>query len=148
MKLFFASIGALVLLIVGFSVWSSIRAPGATSPAEQSTGIVSASGLHWHSTLAIIVRGERIEIPPGVGLGVAHQTMHTHDEDAARGVLHMEFPALVREGDLRLARFFSIWGKDMRSMGANMRMTVNGAASTEYENYKMKDGDVIELQYD
>jgi len=47
-----------------------------------------------------------------------------------------------------LENFFRNWGKDMRSFGANMRMTVNGVENTEFENYMMRDGDKIELRYD
>jgi len=47
-----------------------------------------------------------------------------------------------------LSDFFAVWGKDMRSFGKNMKMTVNGQENTEYENYLMNDHDQIELIFE
>ncbi|HEY4514096.1 MAG TPA: hypothetical protein VJH69_02120, partial [Candidatus Paceibacterota bacterium] len=110
--------------------------------------LVSASGIHWHPQLEIYFRGEKQEIPANIGLGAVHQPMHTHAEDSARGIIHLEFGSIVREDDLRLGRFFSVWGKEMRSLGANMKMSVNGKENTEYEEYIMRDQDKVELRYE
>lgn len=145
-------IGGLVaaLLIVGGIAW--LRTSENNDPS-----IIARNGLHWHPTLEIYVRGEKIEIPGDIGVGPEYAgmptydaamrmtAMHTHDDVP---VIHLEFPGLVRKDDITLGQFFTIWGKDMRSFGANMRMTVNGVESTELENYVMKEGDVITLQYD
>lgn len=99
-----------------------------------------------------------MEIPPNVGVGPAFSGMpgydptmgmaaiHTHED---LPLIHLEFmDGPVRKSDVALGRFFAVWGKDMRSFGENMTMTVNGAENTEYENYVMRDGDKIELHYD
>ena len=63
----------------------------------------------------------------------------------------------MREDDTRLDNFFKVWGKEFSSNQifeytngpeGNISMTVNGELNTEYENYEMKDGDKIVIQYE
>ncbi len=86
-----------------------------------------------------------MEIPQNIGLGAVHKPVHTHED---LPVIHLEFDGIVREEDAMLGEFFKNWGKDMRSLGTDMRMMVNGVPNTEFERYIMRDGDVIELHYD
>ena|SRR3989344_2870992 len=130
--------GVTLILLIGGVWWSR-------SSSESDLEVISANGLHWHPTLEIYVKGEKIEIPGGIGLGATHLPMHTHDD---LPLIHLEFGGVVRIEDVMLGEFFKNWGRDMRSFGANMRMTVNGIENTEYENYPMRDGDVIELRYE
>ncbi len=109
--------------------------------------IISSNGLHWHTELAIYVKGEKIEIPPNIGLGTVHNPIHTHAEDSAVGTIHLEFPGVVRINDTKLGEFFKVWNKDINSFGTNIKMKINGIESTEFGNYFMKDGDKIELKY-
>ena len=147
MKKFFTILIAFLLVIVGFIVWSKVSAPAA-GQSRTPSNLVSANGIHRHPQLEIYFRGEKQEIPANIGLGAVHQPMHTHAEDSARGIIHLEFGSIVREDDLRLGRFFSVWGKEMRSLGANMKMSVNGKENTEYEEYIMRDQDKVELRYE
>lgn len=133
--------GLVAVLLVGGAWWSK-------NLQTNDSGIVSHSGLHWHPRLEIYVKGVKQEIPAGIGLGAIHLPMHTHTEDAPQGVIHLEFSGTVRSGDLMLKQFFSTWGKDIRSFGETMRMSVNGVENTDYENYVLQDGDVVELRYD
>jgi len=71
--------------------------------------------------------------------------VHTHD---STGVIHLEMSGLIRKENITLGQFFKVWGKDIRSFGTNMTMTVNGKENTEYENYLMQDKDKIELRYE
>ena len=141
---------AVVALLVGGS-W-------AIGTMQQSDpDVISQSGIHWHPTLEIFVRGEKVDIPANIGLGQQYSSLptfdrsmgmtaiHTHED---MPVIHLEFPGLVREEDITLGRFFEIWGKDIRSFGESVRMTVGGAENTEYEKYIMRDGDTIQLHYD
>lgn len=111
--------------------------------------IVSRSGLHVHPTLAIYVKGVKQEIPADLGVGPQYAgapgydlrmkmtAIHTHDDVP---IIHLEFTGgPVRKEDVALGQFFKIWGKDMRSFGTNIHMTVNGKDNTEYENYIMQD---------
>ena len=141
MKIFFAAIGSVVLLaIAGIFILPSPKSIDSNDPNE-----VATNGLHWHPQLEIYVKGEKIEIPRNIGIGAVHESVHTHDD---LPIIHLEFPGIVRKEDITLGKFFEVWGKDMRSFGTNMKMTVNGKENTEFENYVMRDGDKIELRYD
>jgi hypothetical protein len=130
--------GAVVVLLIVGALWSR-------QLQTRDPSILSRSGLHWHPTLQIYVRGERVDIPKNIGLGSRHKPVHTHDD---LPIIHLEFSGIVREKDAMLGRFFESWDRDMRSLGKNVRMTVNGVDNTEYEQYIMRDKDVIELHYD
>lgn len=131
----------LVVLIVGLFGLSKFL-------QSSDPNIVSQGGVHWHPELAIYVRDEKQEIPANIGIGAVHQTMHTHSEDASKGVIHIESQSSVRNEDVRLGRFFEIWGKDMQSFGTNMKMTVNGKENTEFGDYILKANDKVELRYE
>ena len=128
------------VFIIGLFVWSK-------APLNSDSEVVARNGLHWHPELTIYIKGEKQELPANIGIGAIHQPIHTHD-DNDQGIVHMEFPGLVRQQDAMLGQFFKNWGKDLRSFGSNMKMTVNGAETTEYENYVMRDQDKIELRFD
>ena len=117
----------------------------ATRPSIPEGEILSRSGLHWHHELAIFVKGEKQEIPANIGIGVTHNPVHTHDSS---GVIHLEFPGLVRGDDVKLGRFFKVWDRDLMTFGRSVRMIVNGEENVELQNYRMKDGDKIELRYE
>ena len=129
---------AVVLLLVGGALWSN-------GLANSNPDIVSRRGIHWHPQLTIMVGTTTVPIPAGIGLGPSEMPIHTHDDS---GTIHLEFSGVVRKEQLTLGQFFRVWGKDMRSFGTNMRMTVNGVPNTDYENYVMRDGDKIVLQFD
>ena len=131
------------LALVGGVVWLIF-----TTPPVPQTELISEKGIHWHPKLTIYVKGVKQEIPKNIGLSAVHLPIHTHEEDSATGVVHMEFGGVVQKRDTTLGDFFTNWGKDMRSFGTNMKMTVNGIENTEYENYTMKDDDLIELRFE
>ena len=134
--------GGLIVAVIGGLIWFA-----ALQPPIPESDIVSQSSLHWHPELTIYVKGEKQEIPANIGIGAVHQPVHTHD-DSDKGIIHLEFQGLTRKQDIMLGQFFKNWGKDIRSFGANMKMTVNGEENTEYENYVMRDKDKIELHYE
>lgn len=130
----------IVILPIGGLIWFA-----ATRPPVPESDIVSRNGLHWHPELAIYAKGVKQEIPANLGMGGIEMPVHTHD---STGVIHLEMSGLIRKEDITLGQFFKVWNKDMRSFGTDMKMTVNGQESTEYENYIMHDKDKIELRYD
>jgi len=125
-----------------------------TLPRIPQTEVISRNGIHTHSTLSITIDGESVEIPAGVGISaVNHSPMHTHEPD---GVIHMEYSGVVYNKDLKVKKFFDIWGKDFTEdsfmgnqigEGSTVEMTVNGEKNSELESYSMKDGDIIEIVY-
>ncbi|OGC86224.1 hypothetical protein A3D70_01785 [Candidatus Adlerbacteria bacterium RIFCSPHIGHO2_02_FULL_54_18] len=144
-------IGGAVIALLVVGVWWS------QGMQASDSDVISRNGIHWHPTLAIYTKGVQQEIPANIGVGLQYEGMptydsgmrmsaiHTHDD---MPVVHLEFSGTVRENDLKLGNFFRIWGKDMSSFGSNMRMMVNGVPNTEFEQYIMRDGNIIELRYD
>ncbi len=142
---------ALVILVVGggigLLVWYS-----ATRPPQAERVVISKEGIHWHPELSIYIKGQIQEIPANAG---NHSLMHTHD---TTGVIHLH-PAnkLVLENDVKLGKFFKLWGKKFsstcildscNSAEGKVKMTVNGIENTEFENYIMQDKDKIEIRYE
>lgn len=121
-------------------------------PVEKpEAALLSASGLHWHATLALRLNGESVTIPANIGLAGGHNPIHTHD---VSGTVHLEFPRVVTEDNLRLKKFFQAWGEEFNNVcllnvcveeGDVVMMRVNGELNTEYGEYVMRDGDRIEL---
>lgn len=138
MKNIFIVGGIVVLLLLGGSWWTK-------SLQSKDSNVIATGGMHWHPQLEIYVKGVKQDIPANVGIGAVHQPIHTHDD---MPVLHLEFSGQVTKDDVKLGNFFRIWGKDMRSFGANMAMTVNGEANTEFENYGMRDEDKIIIKFE
>lgn len=137
MKNFFI-IGVLVVaLLIGENWWSM-------SMSQADPNIISRNGIHWHPELSIFVEGEEFEISERIGLLGTHSPVHTHED---LPVIHLEFSGLVRKDDIRLGKFFAVWGREFGEFGQNVKMTVNGAENTELENYVMQNGDKIELHY-
>ncbi|MBI2623876.1 hypothetical protein HYW67_00050 [Candidatus Parcubacteria bacterium] len=135
---------ALAVIIIGGGIGAFVWYL-ATRPSIPEGEIISRRGLHWHPALTIFVQGEKQEIPANIGIGAVHNPVHTHD---ASGVIHLEFPGLVRGDDVKLGRFFEVWGKNVMEFGSSVRMTVNGEENAELQNHQMKDGDKIELRYE
>lgn len=144
------------ILILGLIVVVSIFGVQVllNKPLSGETQLISSTGLHWHPQLEIYIKGEKQEIPADMGLGVMHSPIHTHDD---LPIIHMEFSGKVTEGDTKIGNFFRVWGKNFNSdqlfdyknsPEANVKMFVNGEENTEFENYKMKDGDKIEIRYE
>ena len=122
-----------ILIPIGLLGWYI-----ATRPPVPEGEIISRSGLHWHPTLAIYVKGEKQEISANIGIGAVHAPMHTHDTS---GVIHLEFQGVVKKEDITLGQFFTHWGKDFMVFGSSVRMTVNGKENAELENYILQDKD-------
>ena len=133
-------IGSIVLVAVlgGLLWWSNTL-------QKSDPEIVATKGIHWHPEVKVFVKGIEQPIPQNIGLGAVHSPMHTHED---LPIIHLEFAGLVKKQDITLGKFFTLWGKDIRSFGTTLRMTVNGVENTEYENYLFKEGDKIELFYE
>lgn len=158
-SVYFWPILTAVFAFGAWHIWKmrSFKSRGMRSGEEANDpDVVSYNGLHSHPEISIYVKGEKQEIPhmgiSDMDMGAMHRMhtrmQHMHEGPNEQGVVHLKFQGVVRKGDITLGKFFKKWGKGMRSFGANMKMTVNGKESTEYENYVMQDKDKIELRYD
>ena len=65
--------------------------------------------------------------------------------------------ATVKKDDIKLGKFFDIWGKTFNKAcifdkcsgsDGQVNMLVNGELNSEFENYTMKDGDKIEIIFE
>ena len=144
-QILITAVVAVIFLV--FGVWYP------RNSGEQE-GIISHNGIHWHPQLEVYIKGEKQEIPGGIGLIGGHNPMHTHDPD---GIVHLEFSGLVREDDIRLGKFFRMWGHEFNSeqvMGhmngpdGMVHVFVNGEENFQFENYMMQHEDKIEIRYE
>lgn len=144
---------SLIILILGGAIFIGARF-FATKPAPVASVIISKSGLHWHADLSIKILGKLQDIPANIGLGITERYVHTHETG---GFIHMEFPIVVREDDIKLGRFFENWGKKFNKdcilnqcngLEGEVKMFVNGELNFEFENYIMQDGDKIEIIFE
>lgn len=151
---FIGGIAVLTLVILVGGVILLSRGSSSSIPEDQ---VVAQNGLHWHPKLTIFIKGKKQEIPANIGIGAVHQPIHTHDQDAKNGILHMEIQGVVVKEDTKLGNFFRTWGKKFNSSQifdkkngdeGKVKMMVNGKENKEFENYKMHDGDNIEIRYD
>ena len=152
-KIILATIIGTGIVLVGAVVYFSKT----QAPSTLSENVVAANGLHWHPRLAVYTNGEKQEFTDSIGLGAVHQKMHTHTEDYKDGVVHMEMTGVVTNEQTRLGNFFRIWGKKFSSTQifdktngpeGTVKMSVNGKVNTDFENYEMKDKDLIEITFE
>ena len=143
-----------ILALVGGVVLFS-RGSKTSVPREQ---LVSENGLHWHPRVTVMIKGKKQEIPANIGMsGNKHAEIHTHEQDAKDGVVHLEMRGAVTSDELRLGNFLHSWNKDLSVQNilntindpeGRVTMLVNGKENTEFDNYVMQDGDNIELRYE
>ncbi len=144
---------AAVALIVGGGIFGG----GwflATRPPLPESEIISKQGIHWHTELSITILGQKQDIPANIGLGATERPIHTHEAD---NIIHFEFTGLVKKDDIRLGRFFEIWGKNFsqdciftkcNGPEGSVKILVNGEPNFEFENYSMRDNDKIEILFE
>lgn len=148
-----AKISAVILVGGGVILGGGWYFISRVEPAEESK-LVSRSPIHWHPELKIKILGEYQEIPANIGIGIVHQPIHTHEAD---GVLHIEPTGAVRENDIKLRRFFEVWGKTFNEncvfeycsgSEGQLKMFVNGQENFDFGNYLMQDRDLIEIIFE
>ncbi len=121
------------------------------------------SNFHIHAQLDILINGEQVVIPKGVGnnVGADSGKIHTHDFS---NLLHIH-PG-PRATFVTLDEIFDTWLNDTVNGNPNavlsatnilgnqadathvIRMYVNGVLSTDFEAHKIHDGDKIVISYD
>jgi len=152
-KVILATIIGTGIILIGAVVYFSKP----QAPAAPSEDVVTTNGLHWHPKLLVSIKGQKQEFTDGIGLGAVHQKMHTHTEDYKEGIVHMEMSGVVTKDETKLSNFFRIWGKEFNSTQIfdkknneeeKVKMLVNGKINSDFENYEMHDGDMIEIKYE
>ncbi len=144
---------AAVVLIAGGGISGGVLFL-VTRPSSPPLAIISQQGIHWHAGLTIKILGQYQEIPANIGIDITERPIHTHKLD---DIIHMEFSGLVKEDDIRIGRFFEIWGRKFsqecifdkcNGTGGEVKMLVNGKPNFEFENYIMRDEDKIEIIFE
>ena len=111
-----------------------------------------ATQFHIHPILKIIVNDQLKEIPANVGINpTCMMSLHTHDNT---GIIHVESP---EKRDFTLGDFFAVWDKTftkyqiLESVVDNtheIKMTVNGEQSAEFEKLILRDKEQIVIKYE
>ena len=120
---------------------------------------------HWHPHLTIVIDGKQIPIPKDIGITVGRVVdtyvggdmgmtpSHTHD---GSGTIQLEnLDPSKKPETLALGYFFYVWDKVFNSScifeyctdRGTLVMTVNGKENMEFQNYFMKDKDMIRIAY-
>ena len=143
-------ISGFIAIVTGVSVFLLLTNWGTSVPKAE---IVSRDGIHRHVELDIEILGDRRQIPINVGIGTVEKPIHTHTEP---NVLHLEFSGLVKKEDIRLGRFFEIWGKRFskecilnkcNGTEGQLKMFVNGKPNYKFGDYVMQDKDRIKIVF-
>lgn len=117
---------------------------------EPNEKVVSETGVHWHTNVAVIIKGQPVALPPDL----SGNDIGTQDSS---GKVHWGPGGHVTSGQLRLSVFFKTWGKPFSSTqildkqngpDGSVSMTVNGQPNIEFENYQIKDHDDIVIRFE
>lgn len=162
----------IAVLVLGLLVWgitALMKDRANTAKLEVSLSgenlqNIPMGAIHWHPKLTIKINGERVPIPPDIGIrigrvvdphlsGMQMSPTHTHESD---GTIHVENqnPSIKPE-TLTLGYFFYVWGKHLNSScifeyctdKGTLKIYVNEQENLEFENYLMKDKDDILIEY-
>lgn len=142
---------AVPLLIVGAGLLVFFAKTANSSSFDITQTCTTQESYHIHAYLRIVLGGQLIEVPAGVGKGpTCYRWIHTHDNS---GKIHVEAPYAQ---ELTLGDFFKVWGQPLSSdnlMGYKpdgshtLMMSVNGEVSDAWEHLVLKDVQTIVLMY-
>ena len=149
----------IVVLLYGCSSGNNANA------GNTNSNNVPQQPIHWHPHLRIIIKGEELNIPADIGIGIGNNIdnqisgmrmspTHTHTGD---GIIHLENNRPWDKPEtLTLGYFFKVWGKNFNSScifeycnndNGRLTMNVNGKENFEFDNYFMHDKDEIIIEY-
>ena len=121
--------------------------------AEINIGSHQNIALHIHSDLEIKINGQNFPIPANIGISTGiMRPLHTHDSS---GEIHIEGPYAR---DFSVGEFFQVWNKTFNSScifeyctdyenRSTLKMFVNGQENTQFENYIMREGSEILIEF-
>ena len=122
-------------------------ASGGQGEPISGVGCIEEIDLHYHAHVSLFVEGERVAIPPAIGIvdavmqdgyvqsGGCFYWLHTHD---ATGLIHIEPPT---DDEYTLGHLFDIWGRPLSASNvAGFQGTIS--VFVDGERY---DGDVRDI---
>lgn len=143
----------IILALILWSVFGAISESKSckTDPVtEINIGGHTNIKLHIHSDLRILIDGKEEFIPANIGIGNnLMRPLHTHNPD---GEIHIEGPCAR---DFTIGEFFQVWGREFNRQcifdkctdNGVLRFIVNGKENQDFENYIMRDGDNMVIEY-
>lgn len=135
------AVWVVVAVVIGLIIILLFSAPKTAS----STVPCLVNGLplvqHIHPRLRVIIDGKEQIIPTDIGIGACERAIHTHD---TTGEIHVE---AQDNRAYTLGDFFDVWGKPLMKEGYAVEMTVDDAPSQEFGDLKLKDKQMIVVQY-
>lgn len=145
------AIVAISIIILGGIIIGASKSEKNFQPRSQCIEHSNSLAQHIHPQLAISIDSQAVTIPANVGISATcMMALHTHDDS---GTIHIESPEAYT---FTLGDFFANWGqtfsKDQildKKVDATheIKMTVDGQPSTEYEKLNLKDLQKIQIDY-
>ncbi len=140
------------LVLVALLAW------GVTSVEPRPTGSVTDGPVHWHADLQVFVCGERQDLSHLGSQNSHHGTplLHTHGDNQ----IHVE--GEVRSWDtLTLGNYFDTIGVELSNTSlmdktegdtcqgepGSISVSVNGENVSDYQDYRIQDGDSITVRF-
>lgn len=138
-------IGGILIIAVGFLIYprlfSKNNSVSTTVPClTPNLPLVQ----HIHPRLKILVEDREEKIPANIGLTECERAIHTHNEDAADGVIHVE--SQIRR-EYALGDFFSVWGRPIERDGYRVKVTADGELVENPVYLVLKDLQQIVVEY-
>jgi hypothetical protein len=150
-KVWLIIVGVIGLIFWGVSALMSAGGSCQEDPAEEiNIGGHTNLAMHIHPRLEIIIDGVVERLPANIGIGPGlMRPIHTHDSS---GELHVEGPC---RRDFFLGDFFKIWDREFSSecifdkcVGeGELKMSINGVESQEFENLILRDYDRVRIEF-
>lgn len=150
------AVGLVAVLASGAYVASRVspQTPGEPTPLTEMCVQHGGLSVHNHVQLAIAILGDPFTIPENIGIvsNTCYRPFHTHAQDVP-GRIHIELPT---PRTVYLKDFFAIWGQPfardrilnrVADATHEVVMSVNGAASTAYEDLPLIEGQDIRIDY-
>lgn len=137
----------ILIVLIGLFLYPKLTTPRNKSQSDSKVPcLVPNLPLlqHIHPQIKILVDGEEEILPSNIGMGACEKAIHTHDEDAAAGVIHVESQD-ARE--YTLGDFFGIWEKPLNRDGYLLEVKVDGTAVQNPAEIIFKDGQQIIFNY-
>ena len=100
--------------------------------------------MHYHAHIDLVVRGERVPIPAGVGIDAKEQKispLHTHD---VTGIVHIES---AEDIPFTLGQFFTEWGQPLDASRIGPAAVAEGERLRVYRDGKEVTGDPASIRF-
>ncbi len=99
---------------------------------------------HIHPQFTIFVDDKPEVLPADIGIGACEKAIHTHNDDVAAGIIHVESQD---RREYTLSDFMSVWGKPFEREGYKLEATVDGQGTPDPKSIILKDSQKIVMKY-